>query len=478
MNDNYRVTPVTANGKIDLSIINQNPDVVGAKTVETVDLSSPSYTIPETGDLSKENIDFSRISGTASQAAGSDFIGENHIVKDAWGDTAGLTYQVRKDGTVAIKEGDQIIGFTDKEGLQNSLYSKQAPDKVDLASINQNRDVNNYGAMRASNNNTVGGQNLADINYRGDMKTNPQSPNLASINQNPDVSGYGAMRASNNNTVGGQNLADINHRTNTNASSQSPNLASINRNPDVSGYGAMRASNNNTVGGQNIASINRNPNVIGYGNATSPNNNTVGGQNLADINHRTDINPGPQSPEKVDLASVNKNPDVSGYGAMRASNNNTVGGQNLADINHNTGQQYTHQPTNPTSPIEAHPEDFDFKHEQSNILAAKARNMGFTDDQIKMAIGVSRWETGNYEHLAYGYNYGGVTGKGDLGNQGGYAKYSTQDKGMDAFLENLKKNYFDQGMNEIDGKFARKYVGDYSNDHLSSWISGVKGCMS
>lgn len=359
MSDNYRVTPVTANGNIDLSIINQNPDVVGNKIVETVDLSIPTYTIPETGSLNKENIDFSRISGTSSGVADNNFIGENRIAKDAWGDNGGLNYQIRKDGTVAIKEGDEIIGFTDQKGLQNSLYSKQAPDKVNIASINQNRDVASYG-KEIPNNNTVGGQNLADINHRTDIKANTQAPNLASVNQNPDVRGYGKEVPNNNNTVGGQNLADINH------------------NPSVS----------NKIPTETYAASNQ-----------------------------------PSTPQAI-------------------------------------------------------PEDFDFKHEQSNILAAKARNMGFTDDQIKMAIGVSRWETGNYEHLAYGYNYGGVTGKGDLGNEGGYAKFSTQDKGMDAFLQNLKKNYFDQGMNEIDGKFARKYVGDYSSDHLSSWVKGVKGCMS
>ncbi|MBR6113280.1 MAG: hypothetical protein IKP79_02080 [Bacilli bacterium] len=433
MSDNYRVTPVTANGNIDLSIINQNPDVVGNKIVETVDLSIPTYTIPETGSLNKENIDFSRISGTSSGVADNNFIGENRIAKDAWGDNGGLNYQIRKDGTVAIKEGDEIIGFTDQKGLQNSLYSKQAPDKVNIASINQNRDVASYG-KEIPNNNTVGGQNLADINHRTDIKANTQAPNLASVNQNPDVRGYGK---------------------------EIP-------------------SNNNTVGGQNLARINRNPNVVGYGNASSPNTNTVGGQNLADINHRTDIKANTQAPN---LASVNQNPDVRGYGKEVPNNNNTVGGQNLADINHNPSVSNkipteTYAASNQPSTPQAIPEDFDFKHEQSNILAAKARNMGFTDDQIKMAIGVSRWETGNYEHLAYGYNYGGVTGKGDLGNEGGYAKFSTQDKGMDAFLQNLKKNYFDQGMNEIDGKFARKYVGDYSSDHLSSWVKGVKGCMS
>ena len=119
------------------------------------------------------------------------------------------------------------------------------------------------------------------------------------------------------------------------------------------------------------------------------------------------------------------------------------------------------------------PEAFNFKHEDSNILAAKAKNMGFTDDQILIAIGISRWETGNYQHLAGGFNYGGVTGKGDAGSFEGYAKYSTKDIGMDAYLDNLKRNYFDMGYNSVDG-MARKYLG---YDATSHWISGVKGCM-
>ena len=123
---------------------------------------------------------------------------------------------------------------------------------------------------------------------------------------------------------------------------------------------------------------------------------------------------------------------------------------------------------------EARAEDFNFKHEESNILAAKARNMGFTDDQIKIAIGISRWETGNYQHLAYGYNYGGVTGNGDLGSVKGYAKYSSADIGMDAYLRNLKDNYFDQGLTTVDS-MARRYLG---YDNTSKWIKGVKGCMS
>ena len=121
----------------------------------------------------------------------------------------------------------------------------------------------------------------------------------------------------------------------------------------------------------------------------------------------------------------------------------------------------------------AKPEDFSFRHDESNILAAKARNMGFTDDQIKIAVGVSRWETGNYQHLASGYNYGGVTGSGDLGNDGQYAVYSSADAGMDAYLNNLKTNYFDQGLNSVDD-MARKYLG---YDDIGEWVKGVNGCM-
>ena len=125
----------------------------------------------------------------------------------------------------------------------------------------------------------------------------------------------------------------------------------------------------------------------------------------------------------------------------------------------------------------AQPSDFSFKHEDSNILAAKARNMGFTDDQIRVAIGISRWETGNYQHLAGGYNYGGVSGSGDAGSATYdghvYAQYSSKDAGMDAFLINLKTNYYDQGLTTPEA-MSRKYLGYEDN---GSWTNGVKGCM-
>ena len=118
-------------------------------------------------------------------------------------------------------------------------------------------------------------------------------------------------------------------------------------------------------------------------------------------------------------------------------------------------------------------EDFGFRHEESNTLAKMAKDKGFTDDQIKIAIGISRFETGNYKHLGYGYNYGGVTGKGDAGSKNGYAIFSSAEVGMNAYLDNLKKNYFDMGLNTVDS-MARKYLGYSSTSH---WIKNVKACM-
>ena len=118
-----------------------------------------------------------------------------------------------------------------------------------------------------------------------------------------------------------------------------------------------------------------------------------------------------------------------------------------------------------------------FRHEDSNILAKRAVELGIPVELLPIVIGISRWETGNYQYLCGGYNYGGVTGDGSAGHYHSerdnlnYAKYLTKEEGMDAYLLNLKKNYFDQGLVTVEDICA-KYVGNYSE----SWVKGVKGC--
>ena len=123
----------------------------------------------------------------------------------------------------------------------------------------------------------------------------------------------------------------------------------------------------------------------------------------------------------------------------------------------------------------AQPSDFNFKFADSNTIAAMAKNMGFTDDQVKLAVGISRFETGNYEKLCGGYNYGGLKCQGDVGiSSDGYALYSSPEVGMTAFLKNLKKNYLDLGLTTPETIY-RKYLG---YDDGGFWASQVYGCMS
>lgn len=168
----------------------------------------------------------------------------------------------------------------------------------------------------------------------------------------------------------------------------------------------------------------------------------------------------------------NRESKINGASAAATSFNKASNDHNTDSIRNEVREQK--QQASMESETLASSSDFSFRHEQSNILAAKAKNMGFTDEQIKVAVGISRWETGNYEHLAGGYNYGGVTGVGDAGHTGQYANYSSADVGMDAYLSNLKRNYFDQGL-QTPEEISRKYLGYNDN---GSWTNGVKGCMS
>jgi len=142
------------------------------------------------------------------------------------------------------------------------------------------------------------------------------------------------------------------------------------------------------------------------------------------------------------------------------------------NIDSNTIEEMNFDVNQSKTQIDASNNEKNYKYDDSNEIAKYAREMGMNSDQIDIAVGISRWETGNYKHLAHGFNYGGVTGNGDLGSEGGYAKYSSKEIGMKSYLDNLKRNYFDQGLNTTED-IARKYLG-YSD--TSSWIKGVNGC--
>lgn len=103
----------------------------------------------------------------------------------------------------------------------------------------------------------------------------------------------------------------------------------------------------------------------------------------------------------------------------------------------------------------------------------KALSIGMTHEQALISISISKWETGNYTSVAFKEknNVGGMMCSGEL------IKYNSLDEGINAFVKNLKNNYFDIGLDTID-KIQPKYcpVGAENDPYGLNkyWLDGVK----
>lgn len=97
-------------------------------------------------EIDANDIDFSKISTNANDAANGNFIDESNIHKDYWGDSTGgkLEAEIRDDGTVLIKEDGVAMGYTTKEalGIENASQPEQ----------------NNLGESTPTSNNSDGDQ--------------------------------------------------------------------------------------------------------------------------------------------------------------------------------------------------------------------------------------------------------------------------------------------------------------------------------
>lgn len=92
----------------------------------------------------------------------------------------------------------------------------------------------------------------------------------------------------------------------------------------------------------------------------------------------------------------------------------------------------------------------------------------------KLAIAISKHETGTYTSLAFKdlNNVGGMmywTEKGML-----LKRYDTLEDGIEAFVSNLKRNYIDMGLTSIE-EIQKKYapIGINDNGTNQYWVSGV-----
>lgn len=103
----------------------------------------------------------------------------------------------------------------------------------------------------------------------------------------------------------------------------------------------------------------------------------------------------------------------------------------------------------------------------------KAKELGLNEEQSKITIAISKWETGNYTSKAFKEknNVGGMM------CQSGLINYNSLDEGIHAFVKNLKNNYFDIGLDTID-KIKPKYCPDNADNDPNNlnqyWANGVK----
>lgn len=122
------------------------------------------------------------------------------------------------------------------------------------------------------------------------------------------------------------------------------------------------------------------------------------------------------------------------------------------------------------------PDDYRYG-ERTAKLIQMAKEMNMSDDQITLAIGISLWETQNFEKLSLN-NFGGVTGSGDAGKVYSerdklyYAKYSTEEAGMKDYLVNLQTNYFDLGLDTIE-EIGEKYCGHDATEYNKSVLERI-----
>lgn len=103
----------------------------------------------------------------------------------------------------------------------------------------------------------------------------------------------------------------------------------------------------------------------------------------------------------------------------------------------------------------------------------KGLELELSEEEILISIAISKWETGNYTSYAFKSlnNVGGMMCKDGL------ITYSSLNEGIEAFLTNLKKNYFEIGLNTLE-KIQPKYcpigAANDPNNLNQYWLSGTK----
>ena len=469
------------------------------KKVETVNLNNldNNYKVVDNGKIFSTKIDISKVADSINN------LKENNYYDIRYNDNfyGEIEYIMWDDGTVVLQKDGVTIGYTSYDAIGKAkpiTIEKDAVEpRISLSKETRGNDTSAHAqTLKDRNNNTTENNRNNNIS-NSNNDTSAHHQNMKDKNHTTNVT----KQYEDSGRLDGSNL-DLSQLATTASNVKEGNFVNENKlnkdsfNKDldyevrkdgtvlISAAGialgfTTTAALEKALGGKLRKKGNSNNDTSAHAQSSKDKNHSLNNNNkdTSSTNTKTANN---KSETENNNSDSSKNDDFNNDISMPQTPNNS------AVVNENVDVSVTNQKKadaiENTNSI-AVPNDYNFKHNESNILAAKAKNMGFTDEQIKIAIGISRWETGNYQHLAGGNNFGGVTGSGDLGQSvfyGSdgkkyvYAKYSSKDVGMDAYLYNLKKNYFDKGLTSVE-KMARIYLG---HDNTSSWINGVYDCMS
>lgn len=145
------------------------------------------------------------------------------------------------------------------------------------------------------------------------------------------------------------------------------------------------------------------------------------------------------------------------------NNTSIITAETIPQENTPTLEETTQNETKPQEEYECN-----LEHETACKIQKKALEY---DIDWKMAVAISRWETGNYTSNLY-HNKNNVGGL----YCNGFISYSSLDEGIEAFVSNLKRNYFDLGLDTLE-KIQLKYcpigAANDPNNLNQNWLNGV-----
>lgn len=105
-------------------------------------------------------------------------------------------------------------------------------------------------------------------------------------------------------------------------------------------------------------------------------------------------------------------------------------------------------------------------------IVENAKKIGLNEEQTLISIAISKWETGNYTSSAF-KNKNNV---GGMMCSSGLISYDSLEDGINAFLKNLKNNYFDIGLDTLE-KIQPKYcpigASNDPNGLNQYWLKGT-----